>query len=490
MKHLIRLPLNGLVSVTTLVLMTSAQAGGPTYVTQLSNGAPTNRVDIVTVGDGYTAPELVNDYPQDVATLLDFFFAGSQDPFPRYQSFFNLHRVSIASNESGADDPLNQIEVDTALNATYNTAGIDRLLTINSGLANSAVNTAMSGSGIVPDMRVALVNSEKYGGAGGTWATYAAGNSAALEVAIHEVGHSFGLLADEYGGNTEPYNGGEPSEPNVTADPNSGKWDRWVGYLDPDHAEIGPIGYYDGGRYYDSGIYRPSDNSKMRSLNRPFDAVSREQFIKRIYTYVDPLDGWEDNTQVQLNPDELFVIPVDPTVIEVEWSINGGSTIADGDFVTLEDLGLNDPEDFGIYTITARAFDTVLDFANTGQSLDWVRDPAIAAMLEQSIAWTIRVGLEADFNADGQVDLLDLDILGQSWQSDGDALTGDANGDGFVDLLDLDVLGVQWQQGNSSFNAALAASGILVPEPAALIVILGAVGRLAQREPMPRRSRR
>ncbi len=85
-------------------------------------------------------------------------------------------------------------------------------------------------------------------------------------------------------------------------------------------------------------------------------------------------------------------------------------------------------------------------------------------------------GLSADFNTDGIVDLLDLDILGGNWQMVGTASTGDANGDGTVDLLDLDLLGAQWQQ-SGSFAEALAASGIAVPEPASAALL--AMGALA-----------
>ncbi len=89
-------------------------------------------------------------------------------------------------------------------------------------------------------------------------------------------------------------------------------------------------------------------------------------------------------------------------------------------------------------------------------------------------------GLSADFNDDGIVDLLDLDILGGNWQMPGDGTTGDATGDGVVDLLDLDALGSQWQQ-SGSFEAALAASGIAVPEPASALALLLGAGLFARR---------
>lgn len=89
--------------------------------------------------------------------------------------------------------------------------------------------------------------------------------------------------------------------------------------------------------------------------------------------------------------------------------------------------------------------------------------------------------LEADFNQDSVVDLLDLDILGSNWQTSGaTGATGDANGDTVVDLLDLDILGSQWQQSSAAFEAALAASGI--PEPSALALLgLGGLTMIRRR---------
>lgn len=79
---------------------------------------------------------------------------------------------------------------------------------------------------------------------------------------------------------------------------------------------------------------------------------------------------------------------------------------------------------------------------------------------------------DSDFNLDGAVNLLDLDILGANWQMPGTSTTGDANGDGFVDLLDLDVLGSQWNSG-ASFAEALAVSGLNVPEPGLAGLVMG-----------------
>ncbi|HEY6563150.1 MAG TPA: M64 family metallopeptidase, partial [Pirellulaceae bacterium] len=309
------------------------------YQTMVSNGPSANRVDIVFVGDGYTSAEVGTLYPQHVQSQLNHMFGGSQAPFPRYSKFFNAHRVNVVSQQSGADKPPEGIFVNTALDASYWWDGTtERLLYFSNTKAQTAVTTALAGTGIDVDMRYGTVNDTKYGGGGGTWAVYAGGNSSALEVALHELGHSFAGLADEYFSSSPAYTGPELSEPNVTNSPSSGKWDRWVGYNDPT-TSIGPIGYYEGGRYYQFGIYRPSVNSKMRNLNRPFDAISREQFVARIYAEVNPLDSWLANGATLQDPPSLWVDSIDPDVIEVEWFLNGQSLDVFGENLSIMSLG-------------------------------------------------------------------------------------------------------------------------------------------------------
>lgn len=88
----------------------------------------------------------------------------------------------------------------------------------------------------------------------------------------------------------------------------------------------------------------------------------------------------------------------------------------------------------------------------------------------------VTVAIPGDANLDGDVNLLDLDVLGSAWQGSGTWAQGDFNGDGVIDLLDLDVLGANWGDGEAGFASALAASGIAVPEPAVGFMGLGAAG--------------
>ena len=355
------------------------------YDTVVNSGSSANRVDIIFIGDGYQASELETTYVDHIDDTLNHFFASQ--PLTRYENFFNVHRVNVASAESGADKPLDNHYVDTALNASYSWGGsVERCLYFSTSLANTAVNGALGGTGIDVDIRLGTVNDSKYGGCGGQWGVYAGANGAAPEIALHEIGHSYASLADEYFYNDDHYSGSEPSNWNVTVTPGdgtgTGKWDRWFGYDDPD-TDIGPIGYYEGGRYHATGIYRPSDNSKMRALNRPFDAISREKFISEIYDEVDPIDSFLDNSSDLLDPSEIWIDTIDPAVINVEWFVDGVSIGIHGETLDVSSLGLG----AGTFEIEARAYDAILDHAFTGSSLDWWR--LAPADLEQRVTWNV-----------------------------------------------------------------------------------------------------
>jgi hypothetical protein len=305
--------------------------------------------------------------------MLTHMFDEGEDPFPRYRNFFNVHRIDIASQESGADIPPQGIFRNTALGATYFGDGsTDRLLTVNTSLANAALSTNLAGAPFTSEMKLVTVNDTRYGGSGGTFSVYAGGNSFAPEVALHEIGHSFGRLADHYVyAGSGLYTGSEPVEPDVTKS-SSGKWPQWMGYNQP---VIGTIGAYEGGRYFEQGIYRPSLDSKMNSLGRPFDAVGREQLILRIYDYVNPLDNWRSNATTLTNPGQLWVDVVDPNVINVDWFVNGQLVVSNyGERFDPAQFGYS-----GSITVTALGIDRT----------DWVRTSLNS--LQQSITWNVTI---------------------------------------------------------------------------------------------------
>ena len=336
-------------------------------------GDSDNRVDIIILGDGYTSSEIDTTFTSDILDYLSYIFDDSAltQPFGRYENFFNIYAVDVVSNESGADDPTAGIVRDTALDATYLFDGItQRLLYVNDTKATTAMDAALSGTGITAEMRYVLVNDTQYGGGGGYFAVYAAGNGIAQEIALHEVGHSFAGLADEYGGIPQMYLGAEPVEINVTTNPAGEKWAEWLGYVDP---ILGTVGAYEGGGHYDFGIYRPTLDSKMRILGQPFDPIAREEFILDFYDLVDPLDGYDDNAGTRYDVQSLSVDTIDPAVIDVDWTVNGKTFVDVGETFSFAAYGFGSGE----YTVTARAYDPT----------DWVRGDR--SELEQTVTWTV-----------------------------------------------------------------------------------------------------
>lgn len=344
-----------------------------------ATGAADNRIDIVFLGDGYRASELTT-YTTHIAGLTDYLFNGSilSQPFGRYKNFFNIHAIDVVSNESGADIPNKNTYKDTALGASFSYGGgPDRLLYTDPTLTQKALNDSLAGKGYKSELTFITVNTETYGGGGGTYAVYAGANANSREVALHEAGHSFAHLADEYsyGGATSNYTGTEPTAVNLTKDSSGTKWSRWAGY---NQEGIGIIGAYEGGGYYEQGLYRPSLNSKMKELDKPFDAISREAFVLEFYKYVDPLDTYSFKGQSLSikNADTLFVKTIDASVISVDWKINGKTVQSGGETLDIKALGLAN----GTYTVTAFAYDTT----------DWVR--ADRSSLEQTVTWTLTKG--------------------------------------------------------------------------------------------------
>jgi hypothetical protein len=135
------------------------------------------------------------------------------------------------------------------------------------------------------DQALVLVNSATYGGSGGTVSVSSGGNALSGDIVVHELGHSIGGLADEYGGDPGIYPGGEPAEPNTSmANEATMRAQRlkWFSYLGKPTPDGGVIGTFEGGSYYDRGVYRPSEDSMMRSLGNEFNLIGIDQLTAAI----------------------------------------------------------------------------------------------------------------------------------------------------------------------------------------------------------------
>ena len=379
--------------------------------TIIANGPPENRIDLVFIGDGYTAAEL-DLYAAHVENAVAGLF--SQQPLAAYAGYFNVHRVDVISNESGVDEPGSGIYRDTALDMAFDCGGIDRLLCINYSTAQEAANSAPQ-----VDTIIALANSTRYGGAGYPGLATAAGaNSSAVELVLHEYGHSFAQLADEYDyGGATTYTGSEPGQPNVsiyTAAEQLAQQTKWYRWLD-----LPNIDAFEGALYCRYGVYRPTSSSKMRSLGWPFEEVNAEQFIFAFYEYVRPIDDATPQSSEPLTAGVLlFVDPVEPTEqpLTIQWS-------ADGDDVP----GTNGPT-FNTSSLPPGLHDiavTVVD--NTARVRD---EEARAERLKETRQW--RVVSQADLTGDCFVNFLDLSIFAEQWAD--------------LDFIDLRSLAEQWLQ--------------------------------------------
>ena len=214
-----------------LLFLISIVVRAEPFETIINNGSSDNRVDIAVLGDGYTAGEL-QKYKNDVQNFLQGFFA--EEPFREYQRYLNVHRIDVTSNQSGADHPETNLFVNTALDATYNCSGIQRLICVNVSKVNTVVSNTLGAA--QHDMVLVIVNDSQYGGSGGSVAV-ASTNAAVVELVLHEEGHSFAFLADEYGGPPPPScnNSNEPSQPNATKQTQRAqiKWNQWIDLATP-----------------------------------------------------------------------------------------------------------------------------------------------------------------------------------------------------------------------------------------------------------------
>ena len=246
----------------------------------LNNGSPAQKVDLVFVAEGYTKDEM-DKFRKDAERFTDFLF--KIEPYSNRKNDFNVWAVECPSEESGTDIPGQNIWKNTALESHFWTFGIDRYLT--------APNLAVIRDKVwnVPcDALFVIVNSEKYGG-GGIYNYYGLGTSdheLSNIVFVHELGHSFAGLADEYFEAEVAYNDFynlklEPWEPNITTLVNfDAKWKNMLPAGTPiptPPADLNPdkLGVYEGGGYMTHGIYRPVINCRMRSNSADFCPVCR-----------------------------------------------------------------------------------------------------------------------------------------------------------------------------------------------------------------------
>ncbi|MBB5119525.1 hypothetical protein GO002_01365 [Streptomyces eurocidicus] len=351
----------------------------------VENGPVATKLDVVFVGDGYTGAEQ-DDFRADVRVKWEKISA--VEPYASYRKLFNVWAVSAVSRQSGVSgDPVQGVEKDTALKSAFFCDGIERLLCVDTGRVESYAAKAPAA-----DLVVVLSNSAKYGGAGYNdvvsqvgydgIATASSGHPKSDQVAVHETGHSLGKLADEYQYDEYgTYTGAEPWEVNISklpADEQAAqrkKWYRWLGETSPDG---GAVGAYEGGGYYPKGLYRPTENSVMRTLGREFNLPGREAMIAGFHRHASVLTGTVA-PGAEVGREDRVEVRTSAATAVVRWYADGREVFrARGrKAVTPASLGIR--ADGRGHVVTATAVDAT----------DAVRDPELRRRLTGSLSWHV-----------------------------------------------------------------------------------------------------
>ncbi|MGO9403517.1 MAG: IgA Peptidase M64 [Terriglobales bacterium] len=298
-------------------------------------GDPATKVDLLVLGDGYTAAERPK-FEKDARRFMEALFSTS--PFREHQKDFDVWGLCPAAEESGVSRPSSGIYRRSPVGATYDTFGTERyvLTTENRALRDVA-------SFAPYEFIEILVNGQTYGGGGifNQYATVAIDNLWAGYVGVHEFGHQFAGLADEYYASDVAYlppeKKTEPWEPNVTAllDPANLKWkdlvaagtpvptpwdqeefDRFERDIQRQRKELraagkaeaeidelfrkqrekedamlgsqkyaGKVGAFEGANYVAKGYYRPQLDCIMFTRHKTFCAVCRRAIERVIGMY-------------------------------------------------------------------------------------------------------------------------------------------------------------------------------------------------------------
>jgi hypothetical protein len=188
----------------------------------VENGPPRDKVDLLLLGDGYTAAEM-EKWHADARRMANTLFEAS--PFKEHRQDFNVWAIDTPSEESGVSRPSDKVYRRSALGASYDAFGSERYIL---DFDNKRLREIASAAPY--EFIEIVVNDRKYGGGGifNLYATVAADNAFTPYIFVHEFGHHFAGLADEYYTSDVAYGSPtdrpEPWEPNATADPHAAKW--------------------------------------------------------------------------------------------------------------------------------------------------------------------------------------------------------------------------------------------------------------------------
>lgn len=355
--------------------------------------------NVVFLAEGYTESQF-GAFRTDAASFRDAFLA---DPsLAAYANYFNFYGIFSVSADSGATadnidndahciDGTPRAQRNTAWGASFCGTGYKRLLFVaDENEVESYVRQRVPEA----DLIVVVVNTDSYGGAGN--GVVAVADRAHPNIIVHESGHAFAGLADEYDDDVPGYN--TRISANITSNNTleTVHWNHWIEDSTPVptpdvDAWRNVVGVFEGAGYRSTGWYRPKHTCRMRSNNADFCEVCAETWVLKLYRKASPLVSAspESGTAVSAKPGEAVRLAVETRIpseasrtVRVQWEVDGRvlSGVSGREFSRVLDAGS--------HVVRALVQDTT----------PLVRKDA-EGLLRDEASWTVLVG--ADGISDG-----------------------------------------------------------------------------------------
>ncbi len=284
-------------------------------------------VHLYILADGYTAEEQ-NKLTVDGVSYLDFLL--EDEGIAAYVAHWNVHVIQTISNDSGIDPKHGIDTVDSAFNSGFGCFDVARLICTDEALIYDELHTVTTDAEAIP---VLMVNSEQYGGSGGDVPVFSIG---ATEVALHEMGHSFASLGDEYVDEAIAptflpfWREGELGNLTQFMTPEAVPWSLWIEDHNnvPSQPKEAGVGIFEGGYYHATGFYRPTEDSRMRSNGADFGPVNSEAWILASYRVSGVVrEATPAATEIDVAPGEEVTLRLelhyDTDLQRVSWEVNG-----------------------------------------------------------------------------------------------------------------------------------------------------------------------
>jgi hypothetical protein len=336
--------------------MTAADGTVHGHTKLVDHGPDSARWTMVILSEGYQEDELPT-FHTDADAFVNKLFA--TQPFTDMWCAINVYRVDVSSTDSGADDPAacgdgtagSGKVAATFFDATFCVNSTKRLLAGNSARALLTAQTEVPEA----DATVVIVNDPQYGGAGGAVAWFST-DPRASEIGIHELGHSAFRLMDEYSDAMDTWTGGEPVQPNITADTDRATT-KWADLIDPatpvptqtnpdctttntapSPVAAGTVGLFEGGGRARCGLHRPEYDCYMRNLGVAFCAVCSRAIRTVLAPHLPAFSGPQLGTQftgaVAAKATNRWFTYDWPACWHVVWTVTTASPVTPGPGIT------------------------------------------------------------------------------------------------------------------------------------------------------------